>query len=64
MKPAEENAWALEKAAQVWCQPATANKTMDVTLALAFAEVLVAERERSNRIIKALETIVTKKRRK
>jgi hypothetical protein len=31
---------AIEKAAQVWCRPATAGKVMDPDLCVAFAEAL------------------------
>lgn len=31
---------SLQKAAQAWCRPATANKVMDPELATAFAEIL------------------------
>ena len=32
--------WALEKAAQAWCQADTCHKPMDPTLCMAFAEIL------------------------
>jgi len=31
---------AMERVAQAWCKPTTSNKTMDVELAEAFAEIL------------------------
>lgn len=35
--------WALEKAAQAWCQPDTCTTVMDPTLCMAFAEILDRE---------------------
>lgn len=33
-------AWAVEKAAQAWCDPSTSDRTMDVELATVFARML------------------------
>ena len=43
MRKLNINKWAMEKAAQAWCQPDTSHIPMDTTLAMAFAEILDRE---------------------
>jgi hypothetical protein len=49
------SSYALMKAAQAWCQPATSSKEMDSELAEAFAEIMDAELADLRARVKALE---------
>lgn len=39
--------WALQRAAQIWCEPAHAKKEMDVDFARSIAQALAEARERA-----------------
>jgi hypothetical protein len=50
--------FAIEKAAQVWCQESTKNKVMDTVLAMEFAVVLDREVERMKNTAEFFWTVV------